>query len=243
MKNWYVLPKIYFGKIHKEFLDLKTRTGITIKIRNIPSTDIHIFTEIWLNNEYSEKGFEIKNSDVIIDIGAHIGLFTLWASQYCKKGKIICVEPEPDNFEILQKNKDKNKILNVKYYNAALSHKSGKIKLSRNEKDSASHSILKKGKNVFEINTITLKNIFEENELSKCDLLKLDCEGSEFEILLNLEGDIYKKIKKICLEYHRNEELKLNENILIQHLKKRNYEIISKTSSEKTGLIFAKRSE
>ena len=55
LKNWYILPKIYFGKIQGEFVDLISRSGIIIKIRNMPSTDIHIFTEIWINNEYSEK--------------------------------------------------------------------------------------------------------------------------------------------------------------------------------------------
>ncbi len=49
LKNFIILPKIYFGKIKEEYVKLFSKSGIIIKIRNTPSTDIHIFTEIWIN--------------------------------------------------------------------------------------------------------------------------------------------------------------------------------------------------
>jgi FkbM family methyltransferase len=242
LKNFIILPKIYFGKIKEEYVKLFSKSGIIIKIRNTPSTDIHIFTEIWINKEYSKKEFEIKNSDVIIDIGSHIGIFALWVFQNCKNGKIICVEPEKNNFKILNENILKNKISNIVCYNAAGSKDLRKIKISKSEKDSASHSIFNEGKEFFECNTITLEKIFNENKITKCDLLKLDCEGAEFEILLNLESKFFEKIEKICLEYHRNKKLNLDENILLTHLQKYNYKTFLKKTSEKSGLIFAIKS-
>ena len=58
-------------------------------------------TNVWLIQDYSSKDFSIKNDDIVIDVGAHIGLFALFASQYCKSGKIYCFEPVKENYDLL----------------------------------------------------------------------------------------------------------------------------------------------
>ena len=52
------------------------------------------------------------------------------------------------------------------------------------------------------VECITLENIFDENRITNCDLLKLDCEGAEYDILMNTKKEIFEKIKLISLEYH-----------------------------------------
>ena len=107
-KNWYIYPKIYFKLTKKEFAVFETKLGQKISIR-VNSTDLMALTHVWLIEEYKRENFSIESNDVIIDIGAHIGLFTIYASQFSKNGEIYSFEPMKDNFELLNKNIISNK--------------------------------------------------------------------------------------------------------------------------------------
>ena len=61
-------------------------------------------TNVWMINEYDIEDFEINVNDTVIDIGAHIGLFSLLVSQLCKTGKILSFEPVRENFDLLVSN-------------------------------------------------------------------------------------------------------------------------------------------
>ena len=78
----------------------------------VNSTDLMAFTHVWLLKEYERPGFEIKNEDIVIDVGGHIGLFALFSSQFCKSGTIYCYEPIKENFEMLKASIDLNHIKN-----------------------------------------------------------------------------------------------------------------------------------
>ena len=107
---------------------LETNDKLKIKIR-ANSTDIMQLGTVWFTKDYTMPEFEIKNNDVVIDIGAHVGLFSLFVSQFCKDGKIYCFEPVKENYEILLDNIDLNKIKNIISLNLAVSKKSRKYRL------------------------------------------------------------------------------------------------------------------
>ena len=107
--NWHISVNLYFKKIKDEHVILETKNNIKIKIRT-DSTDIMQLATVWLAEDYKITDFSINDNDIIIDIGAHIGLFSLFASQYCKKGKIYCFEPIKENYDILTENIDLNKL-------------------------------------------------------------------------------------------------------------------------------------
>ena len=127
-KNWYVYPLVYFKLTKKEHVIFETKTGLNIKIR-VNSTDLMALTHVWMIQEYSNSGFDINDSDIVIDIGAHIGLFALFASQFCKQGKIFCFEPIKENYELLVENINSNKIKNIIPFNFAVSNTSDSVKL------------------------------------------------------------------------------------------------------------------
>jgi hypothetical protein len=52
------------------------------------------------------------------------------------------------------------------------------------------------------VKTQSLAEVFEEHAVKRCDMLKLDCEGAEFEILLTLDRAILERIDSISMEYH-----------------------------------------
>src|SRR3989338_6731952 len=118
-KNWYLYPIVYFKLTNQKHVIFETKSGLKIKLR-VNSTDLMALTHVWLIQEYSNPDFNIDNTDVIIDVGAHIGLFTLYVSQFCKNGKIFCFEPVKDNFDLLLSNIELNKIKNVVLFNLAV---------------------------------------------------------------------------------------------------------------------------
>jgi len=103
VKNWYLIFFIYFGIYKKEFYFLYLKNGLKIKLRT-NSTDLQAFANVWILKEYEIEGFEILENDVIIDVGGHVGLFALFASLRCLNGKIISIEPHPQNFLLLKEN-------------------------------------------------------------------------------------------------------------------------------------------
>ena len=154
VKNWYMLPLVYFKIFRKEHYILKLRNGKKIKLRN-NSTDIHIFTNIWIIEEYSQIGD--KKNNVIIDIGAHIGLFSIYALKYNPK-EIIAFEPIKENYNLFKENILLNKIKNIKCYNVAVSDEKSEVEIYFNQ-DFAAHSLIKKDGHYRKVKSKSLKNI------------------------------------------------------------------------------------
>ena len=238
-KNWIIFPFSYYNLIPSKIIIFKTRTNKIIKIRK-NSTDLMALTNVWLFEEYKKEGFEIKQNDVIIDIGAHIGLFSLYVSQFCTNGKIFSFEPVKENFELLCSNLEKNNLERVNSFNSAVSKSNTFVKMFINN-DEAGHSIFSKTSTEIKLKSITLQKIFDDNYIKNCNLLKLDCEGAEYEIIETLPNEYFNKIEKIVMEYHlsnSNPELisQLKEKLISQ-----GFEIEIFPSTKGMGMIFAKK--
>jgi len=199
-KNWYIYPKVYYKLINDKFVIFKTKTGLRIKIR-VRSTDLMALTNVWMINEYDVEDFEINTNDTVIDIGAHIGLFSLLVSQLCKTGKILSFEPVSENFDLLVSNLKLNRIENILPFNMAVSKNSGRLDLFLNN-DQSAHSIFSKSSESISAESTSLQKIFDENKISSCKLLKLDCEGAEYQIIDSLPSEYLDKIQNIVMEYH-----------------------------------------
>jgi FkbM family methyltransferase len=235
--NWQTLIGVYSKIIKKENVILETRNNIKIKIRT-NSTDIMQLGTVWLVEDYEGSEFNINNEDIIIDIGAHIGLFSLFVSQYCKNGKIFSYEPIEKNFNILKENIELNKIKNIIHFNSAVSNQSNKLKIFIDSDDSA-HSIFESDRDFIEVNSTTIKSIFDENKIKKCNLLKLDCEGAEYQIIESIPKEYFLKIDKMIIEYHiANENPELYKK-LIRNLKDNSFKIKIEPISEGMGMIYA----
>jgi FkbM family methyltransferase len=185
--------------------------------------DINILNEIYLYKIYTPKYFYIKPKDNIIDIGSHIGIFSIYAAKKANKGKVYAFEPISSNYSILKDNIYLNSIKNIYTENIGISYKRGKKKIYINNRNSAGHSsyIYKKNDKYIIANMNTLQNIIKRNKISKVNLLKIDCEGAEYDILLSCSENILRKIDKIALEYHffKNK----NPKILANFLRKKGY--------------------
>lgn len=175
-------------------------------------------------DKYLEKGI-----DTAIDIGAHIGGTTVLLA---KSGvKVWAVEPCNGNFELLDENVRRNKLDNVVLYNKAVGAEAGKRTLYVERVNTGLCSFYGKGNDTQEVEIITLDDILKEMET--CDLLKMDCEGSEYEILMNQKD--FSKIKNIVAELHFDKERELE---IINKLKNHYHVETNKRLSNGDWLIY-----
>jgi len=238
-KNWYLYPFVYFKILRRDYVIFETYSGLKIKLRT-RSTDLMALTNIWLVEEYSN--FRINDKDVIIDIGAHIGLFTLYASQYCTNGIIFCFEPVEENYSVLLDNITQNNLKNVKPFKSAVSKNESTVTIYHN-KDEAGHSMFSSTSHALKVDSISLKKIIDENYINQCNLIKMDCEGSEYEIIESLPLEYFKKISKMIIEYHFADSKPKLVNELKTKLMTASFKISTVSHSSDMGLLYAIKQE
>lgn len=170
---------------HKMFLDSKDSLDLSIN---------GIFEEY--ETELVRK--EIKRGNVVLDIGANIGYYTLiFAKLVGEDGKVFAFEPDPTNFALLKKNIEINGYKNVVLVQKAVSDKSGKIKLYLSESNEADHRIYdsRDGRKFVEIEGVKLDDYFKNYD-GKIDFIKMDIQGAEGRAVQGMT-DLLKKNKNI----------------------------------------------
>lgn len=197
IKNWITFFRIHSGNLKKGYHKITLRNGIIFLIRG-NAFDAGIIREVAIQDYYHLD--KIKKGDIVVDIGGSIGAFSILAANRAEK--VFVYEPFPDNYNIIKKNLELNRLKNVKPFKSAVYKRAGKIKLFVEKENLGGHSVCGNSKNSIEIKTTTLKRIFLENRLQHIDLLKMDCEGAEYDILLSTPKDYCKKINRIVMEHH-----------------------------------------
>ena len=154
--------------------------------------------------EYIQKINDYKDSSykpTILDIGANIGSFTIWASHIWKDATIHCYEPSKDNYAFLTKNIEnicKDKKENIFSYNYGIGD-SRKTKLYDGLNNCGERSLYQLGEQKEEYETVEIRNA---KELPDASILKMDAEGSELTILKSLRAEKKIHFDFILFEYH-----------------------------------------
>jgi FkbM family methyltransferase len=211
-KNWFIwfqdrlsLPNPYYP--HQELIAY-LRNDVKFHF-HFKSGEIGTISEIWCKKIYT-KNLPIEDGDIIIDIGANIGAFSIFAAKNAKNIKVFAYEPSPVAFSTLVKNIKENNLEKVIFpFKMGVAGKRGKrILFFRSNGSDTTDTIIEKHKEIMrhnanlEINVTELEDIFKINNLNYCNFLKIDAEGAEYEILFNTPAKIVRKIEKIALEYH-----------------------------------------
>lgn len=185
---------------------------ITVKF-SVENRDFEAYVpddELWgavksilLSREYEYlPEFELNNfkDKLIVDAGAHVGLFSLVSSYYARK--VIAIEAHPVTYKLLEINMIKNNIKNVVTLNRALVSKNvSKVRIYNASHTGGASVVPWTSKNRFyEVATITIGEIIHSH--GYIDLLKMDVEGAEFDIFKNVNNEILKNIGAIVGEIH-----------------------------------------
>jgi FkbM family methyltransferase len=196
------------------------RNGPKILIKDLRSVDYATVVAIGGGDSYHLS--EIKNPSVIVDVGAHIGIFSLIVAQHFPKATVYAIEPDPNNYEQLLQNIILNKLSNIIPLKVAVSADYGSTTLFQSQ-SSVSHSIVESvGEGVpIKVETIPL------SKFTKIDALKFDAEGAEY-LIKDIPAVAY-----IAIEVHKFPGMDMQG--LIKKLRTQ-FNII-KEDTEKTGHV------
>ena len=174
-----------------------------------------IYKEIYFDGIYADV-LNQKKDMVIIDVGANSGLVTQHMRDYAKK--LYAIEPSPEHFEALEKNKEFNKWDNVEVFNVAMADQDGEMKLNINTINRTCHSVATDSGHGYTksktVKTVRFDTFMEENNIDEVDFVKFDVEGAE-DMILRGSGfyNVHDKIKAIEVEFHYP-----TWNLLVEHM-------------------------
>jgi len=160
--------------------------------------DIYMALGLW--EPYVRKFFTPNKDDIVLDVGTHIGFFTLQAARRVgPKGKVISIEPDPRNYRVLKMNIRKSGFKNIILFNGALGAKSGKIKFKIDDNPLESELLQKsssKGKWI-SVKVLTIDDLMEKLDIKKVDWVKIDVEGGVDDVLMGGINTLKNKNKMI----------------------------------------------
>jgi FkbM family methyltransferase len=210
----YLNPSFYLLKLFYKsikFLGLGN-SAVLIKI-SVPKYDYKFYCRInkadfMTREDGIIEHFTPKQGDIVVDIGAHIGRYTIIASKRVgTNGKVVAIEANPGNFEMLNRNIKLNKLANVIPLNYAVYSKETKIKLYLPGEESGytiyntimSNRASNEEKFV-EVNANTLDYLLQSKGIKEeqVNWIKIDVEGAEFEVLKGATN-VLSKSKDISL--------------------------------------------
>jgi FkbM family methyltransferase len=246
LNPWEVLR---FRKHQKEgdLLTVRLKRHGPLHIRG-GRTDFHMFHRIYLRDEYRLGNRAAGSWNCVVDLGANVGLFSARASEIARK--VVAYEPFPENFACLEKNVAPRE--NVEPVREAVAGETGVLKLfrPRNESNSGSYSSFAYDEQALseeydEVPAVTLDTLFDRHAIDRCDLLKMDVEGSEYEILYSASDATLARIERIHGEYHnvRPEDPGTRIQNLAAYLESKDFifEKLPHRRKENHGLFFARR--
>jgi len=184
--------------------------------------DVQTILGIFFNGTYGNVG----SGKTIIDIGSNIGVFTLYAA-YDKDNTVLAFEPSPVNFEILEENIKNNTTRGeITIVNKAIGSKRGTSLMAsslgvysrlyrENERPKSDEMIDR-------VACITLEDLFHEYSIETCDLLKVDCEGFEYDILFYAPDYLFDRIFEIRMECHYVDDER-NKKTMQEFLRSKGY--------------------
>jgi FkbM family methyltransferase len=217
------------------------RSGARLRIAR--GVDHVPLIEVFLRHEYGR----VRDGAVVLDLGASIGTFAIYAATSARQVTIYAYEPLPSYFELMQENVRLNGLeSSVKCFNYAVADRSGPRELAVEGSNFFFPTLLVSHANGshprIPVSCTTLAEILESNGLQRIDLLKMDCEGAEYEILYATPHETFEKITEIRMEYHQLRGDTFNLGALKKFLNDRGYRrIVTREHTPTNGMLWACR--
>jgi FkbM family methyltransferase len=161
------------------------------------TSDISTFNHIFIFDHYK---VDLKAPEVIIDGGANTGLFAVYMKNKYPGAKIICIEPDPENFEMLQKNVQG--YAGIECIRAGIWNKDTNLKVYDKYNMGKWAMVVEEDEVNGTVPAITIQSIMERFGIEKIDLLKLDIETSEKQVFQSEKLDWLASVHHLVIELH-----------------------------------------
>jgi FkbM family methyltransferase len=196
------------------------RGGMRIRVRS--GVDVSTIAVIFIKEDYGPR----VEGEVVVDIGANIGVFALFAA--AEPGtRVYAYEPVAATYAQLRESVELNGLEErVRTFNLAVTATVERRAIALNPSGSPFHSLYGGGETA-DIECVGLDRVFRDNDIERCDLLKLDCEGAEFEVLYGASEATLERVARICVEYHEQPAVdsRFRRDALLEHLNGRGFRV------------------
>jgi len=224
------------------FLNRTSPSKKNIQFRNGRELNLsqHRLDVVVLFQVFCERVYPTDRNTVVVDIGANIGLFSLYAA-FSGAAKVYAFEPNREAYHYMLENirrNDLGKII-VPYHYAVTSKSNDVVKIPKGASPQNRIAYEKVSNDEYEsVNTICLNDIVSNNSISRVHLLKMDCEGSEYDILASISDSTFSKIDRIIVEYHDGKVGEIDED-----LKQHGFKLERQAAqTEKMGMLWFRKS-
>jgi FkbM family methyltransferase len=220
---------------------LVTRKGVRLALReNV--WDARIVREMFLDRPYV-KGLDLPPSPTVIDIGGYIGDFSLYASEYLG-ARVFVYEPTAENFELLQRNVALNGAADrISVFNQAVGE-DGCLTLNVEVDDREVHSSAYwyPEADHRSVESVSLASAMAANGLDRVDLVKIDCEGGEYDIVDSASNGTLARIGNLVAETHDvGPGTDTKRRRLRARLREAGFAVSEVSVTDRTGILTATR--
>ena len=212
--RWFECPfrvlRVLYGRPRGPYHRIRLRTGETLNLRPFTGkgvSDLAILVENLFDDQYNLHRLQKKDA-IIVDIGAHGGFFSVLSGSRCG-GRVFAFEPASANYDLLTENVCANPKLDIKATHLAVSNRQGVKRLILSKTNSGAHSFFSDDAGSYEnVECISLHDLIVGLPGNRIDLLKIDCEGGEFDVILGARDQDLACIDRIIMETHHSEYTK-----------------------------------
>jgi FkbM family methyltransferase len=241
VQNWGDHYVATYGSARPALMTYRLRNGLQLEAR--PRTlDVAVLKDVFSHHVYTPRGFEIEANSIVLDVGAHVGAFAASAARSAAGVTVYAFEPSPENFALLSSNMARNGLSNVLPAQCAVAGGGGVRQLHVSDSP-AEHSlhIVKPGAVQLPVSSITLAEIIEQHAIKTIDLLKMDCEGAEYEILEAAVGQgALQRVRRVALEAHVLDASR-SPSWLVALLRAQGFHVRAGFEGTATSMIWASR--
>jgi FkbM family methyltransferase len=218
----------------------------------VPNRFFHVFQEIFMEDFYGINTMleRIPAKPVVIDIGANVGYFSFLLAAKRKDAMIYAFEPMQQNTTVFERNITLNAGLkrHVQLQQKAVTGKpvpAITLYFDNHDHNTVIASVFNDfdthNQETVSIPAISLQEILAQNNLQQVDLLKMDCEGSEYPILYDSPETIWPVIKALAIEVHEMDNNRRNGAYLSNFLEQKGYTIDKRLDPNGCYYFFAHR--
>lgn len=191
------LLALFLGLPGASPLTLRLRpSGLRLRVRG--AMDAWIAKETCLDRDYERVGVPVGAGWRVVDIGAALGDWALDSALRQPTSEVHAYEPSPDSFRLLEENIRLNGLPNVRAFPEAIH--AGAERVTMDISGAGVQHRTTRGAGV-EVPATTLDVVLQRLG-APCDLLKMDCEGAEYQILFGASPDSLRQVRRIVMEYH-----------------------------------------
>jgi FkbM family methyltransferase len=198
-----------------------------INLDFLKEQDPAMHREVIEANQYHLSKEKVKDR-IVVDIGANIGAFSLYAAMLGAK-KVIAVEPISASYNTFLKNIHRLGLKNITTYKNIVAEKGNQFLPVSLNSNAGANSMYNVSNNYEVVETTTFANIMNQIEGNNI-LLKLDCEGGEYDVIMNSFPEDFIRINEIMMEIHTDLHPKYKgKQIIEEKLKEYGFELVDNT--------------